>query len=60
VAGCAAGYQFRFATVGGAVFLAADEQPVRGRTVPLLQELLSKFLAKAQLVALLKSVEPFR
>jgi len=32
------------ASVGGAVFLFADEQPVRGKTVPLLQELLSEFL----------------
>ncbi|QKC94542.1 helix-turn-helix transcriptional regulator [Mesorhizobium sp. NZP2298] len=31
-------------SVGGAVFLFADEQPVRGRTVPLLQDLLSEFL----------------
>ncbi|MGX7875342.1 helix-turn-helix transcriptional regulator [Mesorhizobium sp. ORM6] len=32
------------ASIGGAVFLFADEQPVRGRTVPLLQELLGEFL----------------
>ncbi|TIT36259.1 MAG: helix-turn-helix transcriptional regulator [Mesorhizobium sp.] len=32
------------ASVGGAVFLFADEQPVRGRTVPLLQDLLNEFL----------------
>ncbi|WP_292859506.1 hypothetical protein [Mesorhizobium sp.] len=31
-------------SVGGAVFLFADGQPVRGRTVPLLQDLLSEFL----------------
>ncbi|TPM24859.1 helix-turn-helix transcriptional regulator [Mesorhizobium sp. B2-3-4] len=32
------------ASLGGAVFLFTDDQPVRGMTVPLLQDLLSEFL----------------